>query len=493
MSGDVSSPEWAGEATGNSARRTEGLAKFWMLMDALTVVVAALVATMWEFHMGLVPVTKAFWRGTLIEGSSITLLLALMFGLIVVLILTSRTLHLYSPIRLGSFLHEQRLSAQAGVTAGLMLTGTIYVIHAANISRRIVLTTLVLTLVALSLRRLAYRILLYRRLKRGVGTRNVLIVGKGPEASALRNHLEKMRHLGYRVAGFIEPDNAPHTFPTQDVTGWLDELFDQSRRHFVDEILVTGHCDHDFLREVVQRSRDHGINLRMVPEMFGGLASNYPIEYIGHFPTIPLHFRRIPELALVVKRMFDIAFSSLALLALSPVMLIIAIAIKLDSRGPVFYAGERIGKKGNAFKCLKFRTMMRDADLRLQELKHLNERGSILFKISNDPRITQLGRFLRKYSLDELPQFLNVLKGDMSVVGPRPPIGSEVRQYKLNHLRRLDVTPGMTGLWQVQARTDPSFESYISLDLTYVENWSVWLDIKIILRTIAVMFAGSGA
>jgi lipopolysaccharide/colanic/teichoic acid biosynthesis glycosyltransferase len=175
------------------------------------------------------------------------------------------------------------------------------------------------------------------------------------------------------------------------------------------------------------------------------------------------------------------------------VLLAIAIAVKLDSPGPVFYASERIGKKGRVFRCTKFRTMVRDAEKRRSEVMHMNERDGVLFKISNDPRITNLGRILRKYSLDELPQFFNVLRGEMSVVGPRPPIASEVREYKLNHLRRLDVTPGITGLWQVQARQDPSFDQYISLDVAYIENWSIWLDMKIIIRTIAVVFAGTGS
>jgi lipopolysaccharide/colanic/teichoic acid biosynthesis glycosyltransferase len=173
------------------------------------------------------------------------------------------------------------------------------------------------------------------------------------------------------------------------------------------------------------------------------------------------------------------------------VLLAIAIAIKLDSPGPVFYFSERIGKKGRVFRCIKFRTMVRDAEKRRADVMHMNERDGVLFKITNDPRITKLGRFLRKYSLDELPQFFNVLRGDMSIVGPRPPLASEVREeYKLSHLRRLDVTPGITGLWQVQARQDPSFDSYISLDVTYIENWSIWLDLKIILRTIGVVLAG---
>ena len=177
---------------------------------------------------------------------------------------------------------------------------------------------------------------------------------------------------------------------------------------------------------------------------------------------------------------------------LSPIMLIIALAVKLDSHGPVFYSSERIGKKGRVFRCIKFRTMVRDAERRRADVMHMNERDAVLFKISNDPRITKLGRLLRKYSLDELPQFWNVLRGDMSIVGPRPPLASEVREYKLRHLRRLDVMPGITGLWQVQARKDPSFDNYISLDVTYVDNWSIWLDLKILARTIGVVLAGSG-
>jgi lipopolysaccharide/colanic/teichoic acid biosynthesis glycosyltransferase len=171
----------------------------------------------------------------------------------------------------------------------------------------------------------------------------------------------------------------------------------------------------------------------------------------------------------------------------------VAIAVKLDSHGPILYSSERIGKKGRVFHCTKFRTMVRDAEERRADVMHMNERDGVLFKISNDPRVTNVGRFLRKYSLDELPQFFNVLKGDMSIVGPRPPLASEVQEYKLGHLRRLDVTPGITGLWQVQARQDPSFDSYISLDVSYIDNWSIWLDLKIIVRTILVVFAGTGS
>jgi exopolysaccharide biosynthesis polyprenyl glycosylphosphotransferase len=198
-------------------------------------------------------------------------------------------------------------------------------------------------------------------------------------------------------------------------------------------------------------------------------------------------------MGLLLKRVLDVVLSAIAVILLSPVLIAVAVAIKLDSHGPVFYSSERIGKRGRVFRCIKFRTMVRDAERRRADVMHMNEREGVLFKITNDPRITRLGRFLRKYSIDELPQFFNVLRGDMSIVGPRPPLASEVKEYKLSHLRRLDVLPGVTGLWQVQGRQDPSFDSYISLDVTYIENWSIWLDLKIIGRTIGVVLAGTGS
>lgn len=193
-----------------------------------------------------------------------------------------------------------------------------------------------------------------------------------------------------------------------------------------------------------------------------------------------------------LKRTFDLLFSGLALVLIAPVLVAIAIAIRLDSPGPVLYLSERIGRNGRSFRCFKFRTMVQDAERMQTRMGHLNERDGVLFKIANDPRVTPVGRILRKYSLDELPQFFNVLRGEMSVVGPRPPVVSEVREYNANHWRRLIVLPGITGVWQTQARHDPSFESYVSLDLAYIENWSVGLDLKIIAQTIFVLLSGTG-
>lgn len=480
---------------GEPSRVSRGKAKLWMVLDGVSILGAALLATLYELHTGPVAGAKGFWHGTLIHGRSMGILLALLCGFTIALIVISRRLQLYSPTRLTGFLHEQRLNVQACLTSGLLLTGTLYLVHAADIPRSIVLTTVVLVTLALSLRRLVYRLLLYRRFERGVDTRNVLIVGTGPEAHALRHHLESIRHLGYTFKGFIDFPGPGSTFKVAagDVVGTLDTLFQNARKQFVDEIFFTTACERGIIQDVLRQARIHGVDLRVVPEMYDGLAWNSPIEYIGQFPTIPLHSSEVPEIGFMLKRVVDILFSSIALLVLSPVLLVIAIAVKLDSHGPVFYLSERVGKKGRIFRCCKFRTMVRDAEKRRAEMMHMNERDGVLFKISNDPRITDLGRLLRKYSLDELPQFFNVLLGDMSIVGPRPPLASEVKQYKLSHLRRLDVTPGITGLWQVQARQDPSFDSYVSLDVTYIEQWSLWLDLKIIMRTIGVVFTGTGS
>jgi exopolysaccharide biosynthesis polyprenyl glycosylphosphotransferase len=466
-----------------------------MVLDGITILGAAVLATLYEFHTGPVAGVRGFWHGTLIHGRSVSILLALLCGFTIALMLISRRLHLYTPTRLSSFLHEQRLSVQACLTAGLLLAGTLYLVHAEDIPRSIVLITVGLVTITLSLRRLIYRALIYRRFENGVGTRNVLIVGTGPEAHALRHHLESIRHLGYTFKGFIDfpSSNSRMTATSGDVVGTLDTLFQNARKQFVDEIFFTTPCERGIVQDVLIQARAHGVDLRVVPDMYDGLAWNTPIEYIGQFPTIPLHCGQVQEIRLLLKRVLDVVFSTLVLIVLSPVLLAVAIAVKLDSRGPVFYSSERIGKKGRVFLCTKFRTMIRDAERRRADVLHMNERDGVLFKISNDPRITKLGSFLRKYSLDELPQFFNVLRGDMSVVGPRPPLASEVREYKLSHLRRLDVTPGITGLWQVQARQDPSFDNYISLDVTYIEKWSIWLDLKIIARTIGVVFSGTGS
>jgi exopolysaccharide biosynthesis polyprenyl glycosylphosphotransferase len=488
------SQELEGGSAVSSVRAPHGTARLWMALDAVTILVCATLATLYRLRMGLVTDARGFWHGTLIHGRSMGILLGLLCFFTASLMITSRRLNLYAPERLNNILDEQRLSIQACLSSGLLLTGTLYLLHGGDISRMIVLLTIGMVTLLISLRRLAYRLILYRNFEQGIGTRNVLIVGTGEEAQALRKHLDSIRHLGYVFKGFVELPGMAAASPavSSDVVGTLETLFQNTRKQFVDEIFFTTPCERSIVKSVLLKARTQGVDPRIIPDMYDGLTWTTSIEYIGQFPTIPLHRGEVPEVALAFKRVMDFVFSLSVVALLLPFLPLIAIAIKLDSPGPVFYLSDRIGKKGRVFRCIKFRTMVSDADQRRAGMMHLNEREGVLFKISDDPRITRVGRFLRKYSLDELPQFFNVLLGEMSVVGPRPPMGSEVHEYKLNHLRRLDVTPGITGLWQVQGRQDPSFDSYVSLDVTYIENWSIWLDFQIILRTIGVVLAGTG-
>jgi exopolysaccharide biosynthesis polyprenyl glycosylphosphotransferase len=350
----------------------------------------------------------------------------------------------------------------------------------------------VFSTILLSVRRGIWRKMAYNRFRDGFETRNVLIVGAGRVGYALRNHLESLRHLGFRFKGFVALTEREAESGDAEVIGDVRNCLSLARSLFVDEIFFSVPADKKLVIGMVEEARAAGIDVRVVPDMYDGLAWNAPVEYIGQFPTIPLHRRDFPMGAFLLKRALDIAVASFALLVVSPIMLAIAIAVRMDSKGSIFYGAERIGRKGRTFSCYKFRTMVQNADELKADLEHMNERDGILFKIANDPRITKVGAVLRKYSLDELPQFYNVLRGDMSLVGPRPPMAAEVEQYDLAHLRRLDVLPGITGLWQVEARQDPSFDSYISLDTAYVENWTLWLDLKILARTVHVVLAGTG-
>jgi exopolysaccharide biosynthesis polyprenyl glycosylphosphotransferase len=487
-------PEEAFYATPRRLSVINGKTALWMLLDAVTVMTAAVASSMYGRQLENGGAERFVARTPMLHQSTGSLL-ALLCGFAIIVVAVSHSLLLYSPIRLRGALTELGRTIQACFTAALLLTGALYVVKAQGIPREIVLLMIVMVTIALSLRRLIFRVINNRRFDRGLGKRNVLIIGTGAEAAALRDHIENIRHLGYNFKGFIElsGQRTASAIRSGDIAGNIDTLFQTARQHFVDEILVATQCDKQLIRRLVMESRLQHLDVRVVPEMYDGLAWNRPIEYIGQFPTIPLHRGEVPELELVLKRGFDIAISGLALAILAPLMLLVAIAVKLDSTGPVFYVSERIGKKGCVFRCTKFRTMVRDADERLTELLHMNERDGILFKVTCDPRITHLGRMLRKYSLDELPQLFDVLRGDMSLVGPRPPLANEVRKYQLSHLRRLDVHPGITGLWQVQARQDPSFDNYISLDVAYIDNWSIWLDLKILARTVGVVLQGTGA
>jgi lipopolysaccharide/colanic/teichoic acid biosynthesis glycosyltransferase len=234
--------------------------------------------------------------------------------------------------------------------------------------------------------------------------------------------------------------------------------------------------------------------LESEPVYVGACASNDLLMFDWYAPAnTPEKNQQVnPATAQILKRLVDMLGALFALLLALPIMSIVALVILIDSRGPIFYRTYRVGRKGRLFRFYKFRTMVVAAESRIEEVRDLNEREKILFKITEDPRLTRIGGFLRKYSLDELPQLWNILKGDMSLVGPRPPIASEYEQFRPEYRRRTFVPPGLTGLWQVTARTDPSFERYVEIDCEYVDHWSLWLDLKILCKTIPAVLLGTG-
>jgi len=264
-----------------------------------------------------------------------------------------------------------------------------------------------------------------------------------------------------------------------------------AREQFLDEILILSQ-DVDLLA-IMDEARSQRLDVTVAcPTTGKSEPGKVSVERVGRAELIGIRRESLPIIQLAAKRAVDVALSSIALLALLPLLLMIAAVIAIDSEGPIIYRSQRVGLKGRKFLCYKFRTMMANAEARKEELRKRNERTGAFFKITDDPRVTRIGKLLRRYSLDELPQLWNVLRGDMSLVGPRPHPPDDLERYGTHHLRRLDFVPGITGLWQVTARQDPSFEKSVALDVEYIRNWSLWLDLRILWRTVGAVVRGSG-
>jgi exopolysaccharide biosynthesis polyprenyl glycosylphosphotransferase len=318
--------------------------------------------------------------------------------------------------------------------------------------------------------------------------RNVLIVGAGETGRRVAAFLEAYPQNVRTVYGFLDNER-----PMGDgVIGRVQDLARLARKGFIDEIILAGARDRELTLQVLREARRLRLDVEIVPELYGCPLEKHAIDWIGDLPAIGLHAERLPFAELGLKRLVDVVGAGVALIFVSPLLVLIAIGIRLDSRGPIFYRAQRAGLKGRLFRCYKFRTMVDDADALKDRLRSNNERSGPFFKITNDPRITRLGRFLRRYSLDELPQLWNVLKGEMSLVGPRPHPADDYAAYEIEHLARLDVRPGITGLWQVTARRDPSFERGMQLDREYIRTWSLGSDLRILARTVSAVLHGSG-
>jgi exopolysaccharide biosynthesis polyprenyl glycosylphosphotransferase len=362
--------------------------------------------------------------------------------------------------------------------------------------------------------------------KRDINLIPTLIVGTNIEAAQTLRQLKERTDLGYRVVGIIDTEDTEEqrenqknlsvnsvssvakTFSGEKIAGNLDDLPDVIRELEIQEVIITDHKipSERLFEAMMQIGRKQRVEFRLAPSLFNFLPQKTSVEQIGVLPMVRLFREPLSDAERFIKRASDIFISLLALIFVAPLWLFITLLITFDSRGKSLFKQERVGMDGRIFLCYKFRTMCAGADENLhREAYRKNIEGStaeanagddekpIFGKVKDDPRLTRVGKFLRRSSLDELPQLLNVLKGDMSIVGPRPPIPYEVKEYDLRHRKRLDMKPGITGLWQVSGRNRLTFEEMVRIDLYYIENWSLWLDLKIILLTLPAILRGDGA
>ncbi len=330
---------------------------------------------------------------------------------------------------------------------------------------------------------------------RGLNYRTVLIVGTNQVALDLADSMVDHRYWGFRILGFVSHPNMDDALPPdRPLLGTVDDLMKIVENKVVDDILFcVGRRDLDRMEDLILALHEQGIRTRFALQLFPHARAKTQLEDLDGVPI--LTFSTTPErfLPLIVKRLLDILLSVAMMVLSLPILAGVALLIKLTEGGQVMYRQTRCGLNGRRFTMYKFRTMVMDAEEKQDALMHLNEMTGPVFKLRRDPRVTWIGRFLRRFSLDELPQLLNVLRGDMSLVGPRPPIPSEVAKYQRWQRRRLSMKPGLTCLWQISGRNHLDFDRWMQLDLEYIDSWTPWLDLKILLKTVPAVLSGRGA
>jgi exopolysaccharide biosynthesis polyprenyl glycosylphosphotransferase len=396
--------------------------------------------------------------------------------------------------RSNSGLADEIYKAIKAFSIAILVTiGVSFMLKFVDISRLVVfsywLSSIAVAIIIRCLKRLTY----IRLAKKGIVSKNVVIVGAGKFGKSVMDELTDYSYLGYQIIGFVD-DNETVDYGNHVYLGPISSLKEALKKHLVEEIIITIPSERNLVNMLITDLRKININIKIIPDLYNLVMSTVQMGNINSLPVVTLVKTPMRGLGLITKRFLDITAASFLLFILLPMLLLTAIAVKVDSRGSIFYKQKRIGRNGKDFFMLKFRSMVTNAETLLKDLECYNELDSELaFKIKNDPRVTRVGRFIRKYSLDELPQLLNVIKGDMSLVGPRPPLPNEVERYGDLEWRRLEVLPGITGLWQVSGRSNLSFQQWMSLDIYYIENWSIAFDIKILLKTIPVVLKGEGA
>lgn len=324
----------------------------------------------------------------------------------------------------------------------------------------------------------------------------VAFVGDKEKFDKFCTYLDKTS-ISYKSVGYISRNKEEYASNPDEYIGLVDDLESLIREHHIDEIYVGQdiYSNLELAQKYLDLCIEMGVTVRMIIDFYDRHTAQSYVTSVGTYPVVVFHTIALNRTAECIKRAVDIVGGVVGLILASPIMLVTAIAIKLDSPGPVFFKQTRVGKNGRQFKIYKFRSMYIDAEERKKELLSQNEiGGGVMFKIKDDPRITRVGKVIRKLSIDELPQFINVVAGSMSLVGTRPPTLDEVEKYQTNQWRRISIKPGLTGMWQVSGRSSiQDFEEIVKLDVEYIDNWSIWMDIKIMLKTVKVLLSHSDA
>jgi exopolysaccharide biosynthesis polyprenyl glycosylphosphotransferase len=496
----VAPSDWGGPARGPAAAEVQRRAR---VRSRLRTRLAAFLADVLLIHLGFV---LAFWlryelrlipadTGEFFDAPFSAYYLAEAVLMAVALTVFARR-GLYQLKRTTQWLDEAGTIVTGVTMAVAVLVMVFYVFRPGVTSRAMLFYAWLLVIVLLSAARLAGRWVIRERRRRGLGLARVLVVGAGHIGKMVMQQLAGRPGLGYDLAGFCDDvfwsQRAP--FGRFQCLGAVADLPQVLRAQGVDEVVIAlPSAEHQRILEIVSLCERNGVDFRLVPDTFDLTLGALEIDHLAGIPLIGRRESALKGFNRALKRLIDVVVSFLALLLVTPAVLLAALAVKLDSPGPVFYSQERLGARGRVVRIFKLRSMYVDADARLASLLPKNEAGGPIFKMRDDPRRTRVGRYIRKFSLDEALQLWNVLAGDFSLVGPRAPIPSEVERYDAWHRRRLEVTPGLTGLWQVSGRSDLPFDEMVMLDLYYIENWSISLDLKIILQTIPAVLSGRGA
>lgn len=405
---------------------------------------------------------------------------------------------------LGLYRLRARWSLQADLLSVLRAAGilavavfvVLFAVHLPEVSRLFLVVLFAVQVVAGVASRLLLRLVLARARQQGLNTRYMLVVGTSPMAEAFADMIESHRVLGLRVIGHLRGDAAAdEPLPRRPILGRLDAIESVLHGQVVDEVAIClGLADWPLVAAITRICEEEGKVVRVPAD--GAAPGGVPhldgahVEHYGGLTIQSLVYGPDRLVSLLAKRAIDLVGGLFLMVVASPLLVGIALAIRITDGPPLLFRQPRVGLHGRVFHVLKFRTMVPDAEDRLHGLRERNEISGHAFKLTDDPRISRIGRLLRRTSLDELPQLWNVVRGEMSLVGPRPPLPSEVASYDVWHRRRLSMKPGMTGLWQITDRRNPDFDRWVAIDLDYIDRWSLWLDVKILVRTLPAMLQG---